>query len=170
MRKPDIILAEDETPIEQILDHLGIPYRAPPSQMKCPIHSGGNEQSPSARLHTDNRVFCFTCTRQMTGVDIWAAVQETTKDQAAKQILELFPPAAGRRAALIKQAANPPPPDRNQYLEEVLLQYRGTAPLQIYRKAALYLDTYETDTPSHRKDPERALAQLRAILRTKDPR
>lgn len=88
-----IVVADNTVPLVEVLGRLGIEYWQIPGTMRCPIHKGGTETKPSARIYEDNRIYCHTCNTQYGPVDVWASRKGVSKSDAAKALLEQWVPS-----------------------------------------------------------------------------
>lgn len=65
--------------------------RGGPQQIRCPIHKGGQETSPSARIYEDtDSIYCFTCHKSWDGVALIAEARGIEYREAAVQMRAKF--------------------------------------------------------------------------------
>ncbi len=139
-----IYVADNGVSLTDVLGDLGIHFGRIPGQIRCPVHKGGLEGTPSARIYPDSRIFCYTCGTQYGPTDVYAAAMEITKEQAAETLLEKFPLEPGVKDQLLREFHLPKtPPVLTAYqnlFEDILLRYRHRVPLEVYRKQAVMLE------------------------------
>lgn len=107
MSRLEIYLADNGVKASTVLAWLGVTIYGLPTQLRCPIHSGGNERHPSARIYEDDKfVWCYNCFKQFKPSEIWAFRQGCDRDKAAADILNRAPLDPNFRAELIQALEN----------------------------------------------------------------
>lgn len=142
-----IYIVDHKIQMTQVLDYNHYSYRGVPCQIPCPVHKKGQEIKLSARLYTDNFIYCFTCGKQYTPSDIHAALRGLDKGEAAKELLTLFPITEEETKELIKGFYAPKRKTAPQALMDkarsYFIEYRHKVPLSKYKEWAIKLNALE---------------------------
>ena len=139
-----IVVADNTVPLVEVLKELGVEYWQVPGAMRCPIHKGGTETKPSARIHDDNRIYCHTCNTQYGPVAVWSSRKGVSKSIAAAALLERWVPSEEK----IKEASEGFSVERREDgsftffrdAERSLMEFRHRVPLSKWRVWTRKLD------------------------------
>jgi len=142
-----VIVADKSTSMKEVLTELNYDIWKVPLQIPCPVHKLGQETRPSARVYEDDRaVWCFYCMVQYTATQVWAAMKEVDREEAAGAILGRWPVAEDRAQEVLRRSRAPYQPRLSDVyqgvLERHLLSHRGTAGFTKYRKWAKACDEF----------------------------
>ena len=149
MSRLDIYLADNGIKASTVLEWLGVTLHGLPSQLRCPVHSGGNEKHPSARIYEDDRfVWCYNCFKQFKPSEIWAFRKGMDREVAAQDILRRAPLDPNFRAELIKaledyEKAPPIEGLEGAFFLEQALKKKHKVPFQEYREWLLRIRVLE---------------------------
>lgn len=139
-----IYLADQVASMTEVLDRFGWTYNSVPGQIPCPVHKGGHENSKSARVFPDHRIYCYTCGKQYAPTEILSVLAVISRESAAQQLLEKYPVNDETAKKLLQDFHRPRKRSAEQglidFLESSLRDYRHRVPLQFYRSWAKQID------------------------------
>ena len=76
------------------------------TQVRCPFHKAGREESPSARVYpATNSFYCFTCHQSWDGIGALARHWDISRREVAKRLDIAMPAKRGRLRSLDEQIA-----------------------------------------------------------------
>lgn len=153
----EIIIADKIVPLDELLTLVGHPFTEIPGSIRCPVHAGGQETRPSAKIYGKyDTLYCFACNRQYGASDIAASYWGLTREEAATKLLELWPPTEAQRQAILRDAKAEQQPTLDSLLESklelTLKRYRGRVPLERYRTWAKALNEFRQNLTTFRKE------------------
>lgn len=155
-----IYLADQVASMTEVLDQFGWSYHSIPGQIPCPVHKGGQENSKSARVFPDHRIYCYTCGKQYTPTEILSVLGSISRELAAQQLLEKHPVNPEQAKSLLQDFHRPKKRSAEQglidFLESSLRDYRHRVPLQPYRSWAKQVDALPELFCGLSKDEQRA--------------
>jgi hypothetical protein len=147
----DEIVANKVAPMDELLESFGWPISGFPSSIRCPVHAGGQETHPSAKIYGKfDSIYCFRCNKQYKVVDVAAALWSVEPPEAAKRLLERWKPTDEQRQDAIRetyQAQHKSTVDSifRQQVEAGLRTFKRRIPLQVYREQAASADLFLTN-------------------------
>jgi hypothetical protein len=143
----NIIIADCSSSMKDVLTELGYDIWKVPIQVACPVHKMGEESRPSARLYEDDKsIWCFYCVSQYRPTEVWGAIKQISRDEAATAILRKWPVTEEAAGQILRRARIPDHPQLPDIyfatLERHLLEYRGLAAFEEYRKWCKAIDDF----------------------------
>lgn len=149
MKPHELIAVVDKiVQITDVLDLFGHPYKGVPGQLQCPCHALGQEKRFSARLYEDNYIYCFCCGQQYSSSQIYAALGQKSRETAAKEMLEKWPPTDQKLVSQIVHNLTAPRKKTvpQAFLDnalQTLLKFKHKVPLDNYREWCIRLNHLE---------------------------
>lgn len=164
-----IVVADGTVPLVQVLDFLRVDYQNIPGAIRCPIHKGGGETKPSARIYEDNRIFCHTCNTQYGPVDVWSSRRGISKAESAKQLLERWVPSEEKKTEILSEFTAPEKTDNTfafyREAERSLMDYRHRVPLEKWRVWTRKLDEFREGLDGDQDGKVRMLTSFNYLMR-----
>lgn len=144
----EVIIADKIVPMDEFLDRIGHPHHGIPGSVRCPVHSGGMENTPSARLYGKHDfLFCYACNKQYRITEIASAVWGVSRHDAAIKLLEIWTPTEEQRQEALKQASTIKKVTLDGLLqaklERSLRRFKRRISLETYRSWAESVDRFE---------------------------
>ena len=144
-------------PPAEVLSHFGTVVHHVPMQVRCPVHKGGQENTPSARLFEDS-IWCYTCSKHYHATDIWTVAKGVSLETAVEQLISKWDLSEEEIKAVKLEFDRERSENRIYEIakeegEQCLIQYRGKVPLDVYRTYARELDdlSFENDGDDDQK-------------------
>ncbi len=144
----EVIIADKIVPMDEFLNRIGHPYHDIPGSVRCPVHAGGMENTPSARLYgKHDSLFCYACNKQYRITEIASSVWGVSRHEAAVKLLEIWVPTEDQRQEALRQASAFKKPTLDVLLqvrlERCLRNFKRRIPLELYRRWAEAVNDFE---------------------------